>query len=117
MVGVAIGEEMVTVGDVLSAAADRIEKYGLQKEGFGHPNGPVCAWGGINMALVGHPADYAEQGMDVRDNLAVFVDATEGIPHWNDTIAKSKRQVVRTLRLAAWVYDDTLLTRPVVRRG
>lgn len=115
MVGVAIGEEMVTVGDVLSAAADRIEKYGWKRGNYGTTFGPVCAWGAINMATTGRPGGVVSS--QAENMLSKFINPPSGLVDWNDNIAESKRQVVKTLRLAAWVYDDTLLPNPVVRRG
>ena len=115
MVGVEVGEEMVTVGDVLSAAADRIEKYGWVKNQFGDAGGPVCAWGAMNLTAKHHPGSATDATFAVREAFGDFL----GVPtaRWNDNIAKSKRQVVKTLRLAAWVYEDTLLPEPVIRRG
>jgi len=115
-------EMMETVGDVLNAAADVIEKRGWTRGTFCDAAGNVCTMGAINASLSGRPNGVGTDAyaMQARRQAAMGIKFLAGafdVASWNDEMERTKPEVLRTLRLAAWVYDDQPLSTPVVRHG
>lgn len=101
---------MKTYGELLAEAAQVVEKRGLFKGDFeDYPGGPVCMLGTMNVALTGD-ADNEWLASGYADP-AVVADAIGlgDIPMWNDEEDRTKKDVVKALKLAAWVLDDTPL--------
>lgn len=108
---------METIGDVFSHAADVIEQRGWTQGNLTDlGTGSVCTLGAINVVLTGAPGvrNYALE--QPRRTLRIFL-SVPSIASWNDSVAGTKEEVIRTLRLAAWVYDDQLLPQEVPFRG
>jgi len=115
-------EMMETIGDVLGAAADLIEKRGWSQGKYEDAKHCLCTMGGIHLALTGDPGEMGESA-EVRgitctthNRLAEFV-SRDGVVVWNDDESRTQPEVLHTLRLAAWVYDDQPLPTPVMRHG
>lgn len=109
-----------TAKQIISCAADHIEKFGLLKDGFWtydnalHPvkEGPCCTWGAMMVCdvspMVTFPQDaeksvaYAVAMSLLRDKLDEIAPGT-GIPGWNDAPERTKEEVVAFLRSVAEV--------------
>lgn len=89
--------------DLLNCAADLIEAHGWVQGSFGSSEGGFCALGAIRhvvAATLGGGVEAASAFNDTRSVLMKHIGA-RSVVNWNDDFARTKDDVVATLRGAA----------------
>lgn len=100
---VPVKKKIRTWRQLLLAAADLIEKKGWTKGDY-QSHGRYCIMGAINKVALGKPstADWKVRIVaSARIHLASRMMGCGSIEVWNDSVAKSKAEVLRILRETA----------------
>jgi hypothetical protein len=87
----------MTPQEVLSGAADLIEEHGWVRGEYGGEEHGFCAMGAILYRSHGYALAYNR----ARQRLMRELVHSGSIVFWNDNVAKSKDEVVETLRRVA----------------
>lgn len=100
-----------SLGNIYKDAADVIRRQGWCQKVYGTRDGPVCTLGAVYTAMGGtpHPEDFPERiqassALKAVTALNGLLDT--GVVAWNDHPRRTRTEVLRTLEVAAWVYDD-----------
>lgn len=88
----------MTPQEILSAAADLIEEHGWVQGEYGDEEYGFCVMGAVYAATAEHATDR-DRGNAVN-RLAGSL-GYNAVVYWNDSIAKSKEEVITALRKAA----------------
>lgn len=96
----------MTPQEILSGAADLIEAHGWVKGEYGDEGYGFCALGAMyrshaELTTVENSAESVEVFKLARQRLVRELVHSVSITFWNDAVAKSKDEVVETLRRVA----------------